>query len=259
MYVAVLGSTGMLGHEVESYLLSRGCDLICPAFRYPDDRLFDELRDVDVIINCVGLTSANSNVQQMYDVNTLLPLRLAAELSTNQHLIHASTDGVFSGRCGPYSVISETDPVDHYGWSKLLGEPPRSRGRVSVIRSSIIGLEYHRTETRSLLGWLMSKRGERILGYANHLWNGVTTLTWAEEAYKLCQTGHSGLVHLTCQESMSKFELLRIAADVFNISVDVQPTTADQSCDRRLVPTIVCTTIKEQLEIIARRSLLECP
>lgn len=80
----------------------------------------------DVIVNTAALTNVDhceidKGLAHMFNVNLVEHVvRLAR--STDAHLIHLSTDFVFSGEDGPYDEEAVPSPISYYGRTKLAGE-----------------------------------------------------------------------------------------------------------------------------------------
>src|SRR5688572_12817414 len=183
MKVFVVGHRGMLGHVVAKYLSQRGCDVTTSELRYsalPKDPLIEEIRNSGCtwVVNALGkIKQKCQDPNALFQANSLFPLHLKKRMHPNQRLIHASTDCIFSGRAGNYSVDAEPDPEDDYGLSKLLGECVAEAGRAYVLRASIIGLEQE--GHAGLMAWFLRQEGP-VNGFTNHFWNGITTLEWSK-------------------------------------------------------------------------------
>jgi dTDP-4-dehydrorhamnose reductase len=168
-------------------------------------------------------------------------------MRSDQRLIHASSDCVFSGRRGHYSIADERDADDIYGLSKALGEAAAQSGRCWVIRTSIIGPELR--NGWGLMGWFLRQSGE-VNGYTNHLWNGITTLEWAGIAWELMtgQLGTEGqLIQAGTWPPMSKCEVLRLIGNAWGLAVKVRPAEAQDAVDRTLLPTLKRPDLEHQL------------
>lgn len=81
----------------------------------------------DICINCAAYTNveqAEKEQEMAYLINAESVRNLAKDCEENNcTLIHFSTDYVFNGdKRSPYSEEDETDPLNVYGSSKLLGE-----------------------------------------------------------------------------------------------------------------------------------------
>jgi dTDP-4-dehydrorhamnose reductase len=77
----------------------------------------------DAIINCAAMTNVDGcekDVLQAAATNTAGVKYLSYRFSG--YLIQISTDYIFDGRFGPYSVRDAPSPINFYGWSKLGGE-----------------------------------------------------------------------------------------------------------------------------------------
>ena len=107
MKIIVLGATGMLGHKVVQ-VLQKDHEVILWAirdgFRWNDG--------VDVVINCCGVVKQRTWIskRQMVEINSLLPHKLLQICGDKTKLIHISTDCVFSGKKGEYTVNDTPDP-----------------------------------------------------------------------------------------------------------------------------------------------------
>ena len=86
------------------------------------------------------------------------------------------TDCVFSGEVGGYFEDSFQDAKDIYGKTKIGGEAEHSEKY--LLRGSIVGPE--RGEGKSLLNWFLSQNSNKVNGFIDHMWNGITTLNFAK-------------------------------------------------------------------------------
>ena len=254
--VLVLGGTGMLGSMV-SDLLARDSRLSVTAtaksaeaarqldgvewaqFRGADD--LGVVAGHDWVVNCVGIIKPfirdddAAEVESAIRVNALLPHELAvAAAATGARVLQIATDCVYSGAKGAYAENDLHDAIDVYGKTKSLGEV--SAANVFHLRASIVGPEAGRS--RSLLEWFLGQeQGARVNGFANHRWNGVTTLHFA----KVCQgVVGGGFVpparhHLVPAGAISKHELLQSFASSYGREdVIVDPVDAPTVIDRTL-------------------------
>jgi dTDP-4-dehydrorhamnose reductase len=214
-----------------------------PAFEVGRDSLEELLTSVrcDWILNAIGVLDRHINpsdpasVASAITVNAEFPNRLAAVTRGAQQVINFTTDGVFSGRRGPYDERSEQDAVGVYARSKGLGEVQSAN--VVNLRCSIIGPEL--PPAVSLLGWALSQPpGATITGFTNQQWNGLTTFHLAKicAAVVLGQvTGLPSTLHVVPYDAVSKAELLKHSVESFGRSdMTVSPRPAAEALDRRL-------------------------
>lgn len=256
--VFVLGHRGMLGHVVRRFLGDQGCDVRTTETRYapePNAWLVREVREsgCDAVVNCIGLRSTTEHSgTELFAANGLLPQHLAMALGGRALVVHASSDGVFTGRTGaPRRVDEPPDADDPYGASKRLGELClRVAPRVVVLRCSIVGPELG--PPRSILGWFLSRSGS-VDGFTDHRWNGVTTLEWARLCWKAISGDASlgpGLHQPACTEPLSKRQMLVAMSTAYDHPVEVRPRVSGTPVDRVLWPTHVCGPFDEQLRAL---------
>lgn len=251
--VFVLGHKGMLGHTVTTHLRANGHDVVTSNSRYstqPQNLLLNEVRHSGCkwVINAIGaIPQKNCNPRLMYEVNALCPLHLLHEMTSDQRLIHASTDCVFSGKTGNYRTESRKDCEQDYGLSKSLGEAVALDPRVICFRVSLIGPEL--SGGNGLLGWFLNQSGP-IQGFTNHIWNGITTLEWAKVAVEVIDNKaprQAGLVQLGTTDSLSKQQLLELFSEIWRMPTQIIPTEGQHHIDRTLVPDWIRPPIRQQL------------
>lgn len=223
--VLVLGSYGMLGHQVMRALEQHGGDLelfdVSHRCKYRAESITHDLTDQaankqliegirpDVVINCVGVLvkGSGNNTERAILLNAYLPHFLARTLAEyGGRLIHVSTDCVFSGLSGPYVEDSNKDGVGTYSLTKSLGEV-YEQGHLTL-RTSIIGPELKDTG-EGLFHWFMSQN-EEVCGYSSAIWSGVTTKVLSQILLEVLWADTSGLCHVTNNCSISKYDLLQL-------------------------------------------------
>ena len=221
--VLILGSTGMLGHQVVNYFLKfDDYDVIDIAFRsklrektiisdVTDKTAFEKViieLSPDFIVNCIGvLIHGSGDVENAIYLNAYLPHQLK-KISKNigAKLIHISTDCVFSGNKGGYIESDVKDGKGVYSQTKILGEIEDDANL--TLRTSIIGPEL-KDNGEGLFHWFMSQQGD-ITGFTRAIWSGVTTLELVKAIKWSIESNITGLYHVTNNSSISKYELLKL-------------------------------------------------
>jgi dTDP-4-dehydrorhamnose reductase len=263
MKILVLGSTGMLGSAVGKYLIEVFGKDVWTSYRiehkeysYGQNFLFDatlpkpfgqlkKLGRLDYIINCIGSIKPYTVTSKDY-VNTIylnsVFSRKLANYCADKHikLIHITTDCVFSGKKGKYTELDLHDVTDIYGRSKSLGEPENCM----VLRTSIIGHEVHGKV--SLLEWIKSQEGKEVNGFSNHYWNGITCLQYGKCCEQIIRDGlyALGTYHIFSPNVVSKYQLLQIVNEKFNLHLQIKDVTAPESIDRTLSTTkLLCSQL----------------
>jgi dTDP-4-dehydrorhamnose reductase len=256
--VLLLGADGMLGSQLWAYLHRSGID-VTGTVRKTDQTLFDPLFaktchfgitatdfdailrliekiNPDCIVNCIGVIKHREklhNTLEMLEVNSVLPHKIAQICAANNiRLIQISTDCVFSGKKGSYTLLDKPDPIDIYGMTKLLGEIT-DHPHVLTLRTSIIGKEQF--NKFGLLEWALVQGG-KINGFKNAIYSGTTTLELSSIVYtQIMMFPHAYGLYNVGGEKISKYELLQLIYEVYELQdVDVHPVyepVIDRSLD----------------------------
>ncbi|WJE46137.1 SDR family oxidoreductase [Peribacillus frigoritolerans] len=223
MKILVLGATGMAGHMISIYLKEAGHDVTVfnrRKFEYCNNIIgditdFANIKSVivvgeyDAVINAIGILNndAEENKSLAVLLNSYLPHYLS-DITKNlkTRIIHMSTDCVFSGKIGRYTETSFKDGETFYDKTKALGE---LRNNIDLtFRNSIIGPDLNE-DGIGLFNWFMKQEGQ-INGFSKAIWTGVTTLTLAKAIEKALDENLTGLYHLVNNESINKFDLLKL-------------------------------------------------
>lgn len=214
--------------------------------KHPEN--FKWIRDFDYILNAIGIIKPYcrdndpEGCARAMRINGEFPRVMAKALQgAKTKVIQIATDCVYDGADGGYSESSPHNATDVYGKSKSLGEVVDPH--FLHIRSSIIGPE-HKSKL-SLLEWFLSQpKNSEVQGYDHHLWNGVTTLQFAELCEKIILSGafeslraKSAVHHFVPNESVSKYQLLQMMSEVFNHPVKLVRINRDTDAIDRTLST----------------------
>lgn len=222
--VLVLGSTGMLGHQVvlkltqnpdfEVFDLSfrnkfRDETIICDVTDFKKlGQVIEDIRP-DFIVNCIGILikGSNENPKNSILINAYLPHFLSGECDKiGAKVIQISTDCVFSGKKGGYQDSDFRDADDVYGRGKALGEINSEKHL--TLRTSIIGPELKKNG-EGLFHWFLMQNG-KINGFSEAYWGGVTTFQLAKCIEVAINNNLSGLLHVSNGKKISKFKILEL-------------------------------------------------
>lgn len=231
MKVLVLGHNGMLGHMVKKYLLSKNIDVHTTNEKWPSNQFkcFVKNFEGDYIINCIGAIHQRTKI---FDINWELPIFL--DFYAKSKIIHPGTD-------------CEID-LDEYGVSKKIARDfvVYSSSKTKSIKTSIIGPELN--SKVSLMEWFLSNvDGKTVYGYELCLWNGNTTLTWAEESLNLMLNWENYQKEtILYSDCVSKKELLQIINEVFNKDIEIKSNFSFKT-DKCLEGNVKKPNIRQQL------------
>jgi dTDP-4-dehydrorhamnose reductase len=245
--ILVLGTSGMLGSAVLRNLAQvTGWRVHGTQRRDPSASDYMDIADTprqtwagillqqpyDYIVNCIGVLKGavderdTLSLRRTILVNALFPHELAA-MAPNSHILHISTDGVFSGTLGrPYVETDGTDCSDVYGRTKALGECPAPN--VINIRCSIIGRDA--LGGKGLIEWILRSSGDaELTGFEDEYWNGVTTVQFAELCRRIIESGSfdrirevSGLHHFCPNPVTTKYDLLCSVRAAAGLTINIR-------------------------------------
>jgi dTDP-4-dehydrorhamnose reductase len=235
--VLILGSTGLIGHQVHNYLKGiGGYELHNIAYRNKlqentilidarnENNLIEQIARIKpkYIVNCIGvlISGSNNDPENAVFLNAYLPHRLARLADKiDAKLIHISTDCIFSGnKKEPYIETDEKDGRDVYAKSKGLGEIVNNNHL--TLRTSVVGPEL-KTDGEELFHWFMNQKGE-ISGFTKSIWSGVTTIELAKAVKWSIDNEITGLYHVTNNTSISKYELLKLFQKYTKKNIDIK-------------------------------------
>jgi dTDP-4-dehydrorhamnose reductase len=247
----VLGHRGMLGNAVLSYFKSEGFEVLTTESRWGEESFAHDLVNTraSYIINCIGAIPQKKLGDEAYtSINVELPKFLE---TLGKKIIHPTTDCEFSGTLEEgkkYTKNDKRDAEDSYGKSKALISEliEKTFNNTKMIRVSIIGHEL--TSSVSFLDWFLSSEGE-VNGYANHSWNGITTLEWAKNCRRLINDWESfpTLTQLGTEDVMSKFEILCLTRTIYNKDVVIKEVRTEANSNKTLLSDFDIPDLADQL------------
>lgn len=260
--IIILGGKGMLGQMVATFFSKRyTVSIINERYTFENrSSFFDAIRQEGrgYVINCIGKIKQKSNdLNDLLWVNASLPLDLRINLTKEQFLIHPSTDCVYDGNLkgGKYKKSHKPNASDEYGWSKYLGEQTLLGFSGSVVvRVSIIGPDKFSKVPKGLLGWFLSNPDRANLkGFTNHYWNGITTLEWCKQIYKLIETNEIAtwegrLLQLGTKEVYNKKVILDIFQSQYKTNFEISEFETKNAVNRCLQPDIYSHPLEEQIK-----------
>ena len=262
MNIIIFGSTGMLGSSVikefvknpkfklfatyqsknkknilvKNYSLNRVTFLKVNIANIDNFRLKKIISRMDVIINCIGLIKQKKNIKNyhktMMKINALFPKKLNKLSKPKQKIYQIATDGVYDGYVGKYNEDELHSATDIYGLSKSKGEMIEKN--FFNIRCSIIGNEL--TYDNSLISWFLNTKSNKINGYTNHLWNGVTNLVFAKilNFIIIKKINLPNKFHLVPKNEMSKYDILMFLKKIYKKDIIIKRYKKKLSINRTL-------------------------
>ena len=277
--VLILGSTGLIGHQVFNYLDDKNRyklfnisfrkklnhkSIICNVRNQNEFVAIIKSVRPDVIVNCIGILikGASLDPENAIYINAYMPhmlMKIADEM--NSKLIHISTDCVFSGNQKlPYKEFDFKDGKDTYAKTKGLGEIINDKHL--TLRTSVIGPEL-KTDGEELFHWFMNQK-EEVNGYTNAIWSGVTTYVLSKSVDWAIENKITGLYHITNNKTIDKYKLLTLIKKYTKKNILIHPFN-EKIINKSFVDTrnqlnfeipSYDETIKEMVEIIKKNKKL---
>lgn len=243
MKVTVVGSRGMAGHVIVTYLKQQGHAVTAVDRSILDiehdnvDQFFDSL-DADFLINAVGLLVKDclDRPDRAIAINSWWPQYCAYRLKdTTTKLIHLSTDCVFDGTRGNYFEGDSHTETNAYGRSKSFGEINNAKD--VTFRMSIIGPELK--NGTGLLNWVLTNKESKLPGWTNAWWNGITTLQLAKCINQYIDNPViTGVYHLVNNDvQINKYDLLCKINEVYELGKQIVKTQGPKTVNKILVDT----------------------
>lgn len=196
------------------------------------------LENFDYVINCAGILNKNAeeNPSVAKFINSDLPHFLSnVTRNLKTKIVHLSTDCVFSGKEGNYNEDHIKNGIGSYAVSKGNGELLNNKDL--TIRTSIIGPDLS-VSGIGLFNWFLNQ-SNNINGYNAAFWSGITTIELARviKIIILEKPNLSGIIHLTNNCKISKYHLLILMKNEFNLRNPTINETNDYFVDKSLIST----------------------
>jgi dTDP-4-dehydrorhamnose reductase len=239
--IVVTGASGQLGQELQ---------LACKDSLFSDRILFTDRAQLDLakpelLENFFiahrpayfihgGAYTAVDKAEQEKDLAFLINATATGEIARlcneyNTRLVYVSTDYVFNGQgTAPYAVDAATAPVNHYGYTKWMGEEliRKSNAFSVIIRTSWVFSSYGHNFVKTMLR-LMSERSEiKVVndqrGCPTYAADLAAAILQIIQEWKTGST-HSGTYHFSNEGDITWYEFACAIRDVAGLVCDIHP------------------------------------
>lgn len=254
MNILVTGASGLLGSHLVSrldgshkvvgisrhqptYLNSKSVSsLAIDMISFESFNNFLINSEYNVIINCAAMSDVDRcemEKETASAINSGAVRSLAGRCKERGILlIHISTDYVFDGKAGPYREDDSTNPINHYGRTKLEAEEIIRKSGCDFIIARTVHVYGNLPDTPSKqIAWLLSARdtGREILGaidqYSNPTWAG----NLADSLIELMNSDFRGIIHIGGSDYISRYEFAIEASKLLGIDSNlIKKTTLDK-------------------------------
>lgn len=237
----IVGVSGLLGKTLASSLNGE-FEIFGTYFRnqpkeFPNNIQLDATKDEElerllnvvepnIVLNCSGLTSVDEcerRPEASWLLNCYIPAKISQLLSnTKTKFVQISTDHFESGDFSPRSELEKVWHVNQYGYSKLLAEEEvliQSANNL-VVRTNFFGLG--KKNGNSLLDFAFNSltSGKSVRGFADVEFSPVGVTFLSSVLATLLRENCSGILNVSSQEVINKYDFLLLVADILRIQSD---------------------------------------
>ena len=236
MKVFITGGSGLLGSKVAEIAFERGYDVYSgynshkPEFGEPvkfdlanPDSIVKAIGKVkpDIIIHSAALTDVDKcevEKELAYRINvegTKVVAEMARKLGS--FMVYISTDYVFDGERGMYKEDDETNPINHYGYTKLLGEGYCQD--FCIARTCVIYGAKPASGKVNFVLWLINKleNGESVRIITDQFITPTLNTNLAKMVLECAERELRGIFHLAGATRVSRFEFAQKIAKEFGL------------------------------------------
>lgn len=236
--ILILG-TGMLGTELvrcmklerRSYLVLSHDELdLTHAHKAITDKL-TRFSNVTHIINAAGFTkvdAAEQNKEEALKTNAYGANKLAQFCAThNITLVQVSTDFIFDGTNSvdhPYIEEDKPNPINYYGYTKLLGEQmvKESGCKYLIIRTG----KLYNQEKGFIFSIINKMKSERqMYGVRNQTFTPTSAFNLAWSILEMIEHNITGVYHVTNGGHTSALELVEFIKKEMKSSTKIDPVS----------------------------------
>jgi dTDP-4-dehydrorhamnose reductase len=237
MRIFITGGSGLLGSKIAEIAVMRGYDVYAgychsePQLGVPVKFDLAEHSDLEVIYKLkpevIVHTAALTNVDDCelhkelaYKINaegTRRIARIANDLGITN--IYVSTDYVFRGDKGMYKEEDEADPLNYYGYTKLVGEKYCD----CTVRPCVIYGSEPASGKINFLLWLLEKleMGEGVKIVTDQFITPTLNTNLAKMLLEIAERGLKGVFHLAGSTRISRYEFAVTIATTFGLDGDL--------------------------------------
>lgn len=230
MKYLITGGTGQLGHDIVKELISRGeLNYLAPTTKEMNITNKDEVEKVilgykpDIIFHCAAYTAvdkAEEDRENCYNVNvngTKNIVEVAKRI--NAKVVYISTDYVFDGtKKTEYETEDITNPINYYGYTKLLGEKEvQQLNDYLIVRISWVFGENGKNFVKTMLNLAETKTELSIV--SDQIGSPTYTKDLSKLLLNMIENNKKGLFFATNEDFCSWYEFAEYIFKINNINI----------------------------------------
>ena len=230
MKYLITGGTGQLGHDIVKELISRGeLNYLAPTTKEMNITNKDEVEKVilgykpDIIFHCAAYTAvdkAEEDRENCYNVNVNGTKNIVEVAKIiNAKVVYISTDYVFDGtKKTEYETEDITNPINYYGYTKLLGEKEvQQLNDYLIVRISWVFGENGKNFVKTMLNLAETKTELSIV--SDQIGSPTYTKDLSKLLLDMIENNKKGLFFATNEDFCSWYEFAEYIFKINNINI----------------------------------------
>ncbi|TGE10164.1 SDR family oxidoreductase [Hymenobacter fodinae] len=173
----------------------------------------------------------------------------------NVHLVHVSTDFIFSGEHGPLMEEAAPGPVNFYGQSKLAAEQAVQACRTpwAILRTVLVYGTAHEYGRTNIVLWVRDslRAGKHIKVVSDQLRTPTLAEDLAQGCWLAAKHNATGIYHISGEELLTPYQMALQVAEFFGLDASliekVDASTFSQPATRPLRTGFIITKAKTDL------------
>lgn len=240
--VVVIGQSGQLAKELQK---------LAPQFKYIGRNQLDlskpnlishffDNNKVKTIVNLAAYTNVETAEENKTEALAVNGSGVGELAKCCDQLIHVSTDFVFNGNQNrPYLESDMTDPINHYGVSKLLGENLAfsANEKTMVLRTSLVYSSFGDNFIEKILHAISAKKK---LSYVCDIVGSPTPASGLAQVINSVLKNpvlfKSGVFHYSDEGVCSRYDLAMAVARILKSDSEITPVLASQFSSKAARP-----------------------
>lgn len=250
----VVGASGQIGGAIYKSLVEKNQEVMGTWFSQPArgmrkldvndrSRMFKLVKEAapDVIYACAAMTNVDrceSEPKESFRVNVVgLANLVEAANRVEAKIVLISSDYIFDGAKGPYDVTDLSNPLNVYGYHKVLTEQHVATVAQSflIVRTTVVyGWE---AVGKNFVARLLHKlsQGQKVKVPSDQIGTPTYNRNFSKALVELVNSDQSGLFHIAGSTSTDRYAFAVRAAQVFGL-------------DSRLIHAVATNDLKQKAQ-----------
>ena len=246
MKILICGASGLVGRVLFKQFINNGIECIGTynnnktnkdyiKIDFLKDNIFKIIKDInpDIIINCIA-ERQNEICENDWNLTKKINIDIPNNISRvcgllDIFMIHLSTDYVYDGQNPPFTSSSETNPLQNYGISKLIGEKriiANIQINYLILRIPVLYSNNLKSLTESAIPLIIKKLMNRIETFKEDNYSLRRPLYIEDLTEFILKQifNKNRLKGIQCfynpYDKYTKYEILKIGANILNKSME---------------------------------------